>query len=97
MSGSASCWCKSKLFLLHPPRLPILPRCHSFRFLKHPRKIISIAHPAFLPNLFYGEVGEAEKLFGVCDADLDQIVIDRGAELVFEAAGQIKLVNKILR
>lgn len=87
MSGSASCWCKSKLFLLHPPCIPIFPRCHSFRLLKHPREVISIAHSAFLPNLFYGEVGEAEELFGVGDADLDQVAVDRGAELVLEAAG----------
>lgn len=78
---------RRKLFLLHPPRLPILPRRHPFRLLEHPRKIISVAHSVFLPNLFYGEVGEAEELFGVGDADLDQVVVDGGAELVFEATG----------
>ncbi len=87
MSGSASCWCKSNLFVLHPPHPSILPRCHPFCLLKYPREVISIAHSAFLPNFFYGEIGETEKLFGVGDADLDQVVVDRGAKLVLEAAG----------
>lgn len=71
----------------HPPHPPILPRSNPFCFLKNPGKIIGIVHAAFLADFFNGKVCEAEQLFGVGDADLDQVTVDGEAKLIFASIG----------
>ena len=53
-------------------------------------------HTAFLADLFNGKVGEAQKLFGVGNACLQQIVCDGQFELLFKNPGKIEFIDKKL-
>ena len=60
---------------------------------EHPGKIIGVLHAAFSSDGFHGPVREPKELFGMGDADLQQIVVDGDAELFLENAGQVKFVD----
>ena len=62
-------------------------------FPEHTGKIVGILHAAFSSDGFDGLVREAQKLLGMGDTDLQQIIVDGDAELFLEDACQVKFID----
>ena len=75
------------------PLFPVFAGRDPLDLFKDPCKIVRVIHAAFLSDLFDRQVGKAQELFGVSDADAQQIGVDRNAVLFPENTGQIKLVE----
>ena len=80
------------------PPLSVFIGGKTFHLFKHSGKIVYSAHAAFVADIFYSFIRKAQKLLGMSDSFLQQIVVDGGAELFFKYSGQIKFVDiKVFR
>ena len=59
----------------------------AFDLFEDPGKIVGIFNAAFPADGLHGLIGEAQKLLGVGDPDLQQVTVDGDAELFLEDAG----------
>ena len=69
------------------------PGRHSLYLLKHSGKIISIAHTAFMGDLFYGKACKTKQLLCMGDTDLQQIVINGHTKLFVDISCQIEFIQ----
>ena len=80
------------------PLPPVLARCCALHLFEDARKVIGIAHAAFLCDNLNVFIAESQKALCLCDAQLHQVTCDRLTELLFKNAGQVEFVDlKLLR
>ena len=68
-------------------------RRDALRFFKHPGEIAGVWKADVERDVFNGNRGFLQKLFGVCHASADNIIGYRAVEFLFECACQIGLVQ----
>lgn len=66
-----------------------LPRCHARRFFELAGKVGNVLETAGDGNIADAHLALCEKLLGVCDAPVDDVVDKGTARVLFEEMGQI--------
>ena len=80
------------------PLPPVLARCCALHLFEDARKVISIAHAAFLCDNLNVFIAESQKALCLRDAQLHQVTCDRLTELLFKNASQVEFIDvKLLR
>lgn len=75
------------------PLPPVLARCCALHLFEDARKVIGIAHAAFLRNSLNIFIAESQKALCLRNAQLRQVARHRKPELLLEHPRQVKLVD----
>ena len=80
---------ESRIFLYEKKLIFKLPRCHARRFFELAGEVGNVLETAGDGNIADAHLALCEKLLGVCDAPVDDVVDKGTARVPFEEMGQI--------